>query len=441
VHCRLSKTVTAASAVLALIGAGAHAAHADDAPPAASTAPGAVGPGPTAAFIDEAYLRFLGRHAGADDIDRWSVEVHRDRRSAFTRALATSPEAVGADIDELYRTVLGREADPDGRSHWIRVVVGGARLEDVADGVYGSTEHFRRIGSTHHRYVDSLYEGILGRTPDDAGAREWTALLDGGRTDRAGVARAFHASLESRRSRVRDTYLDVLGREPDAGGLEHWSERLTALGALDLAALLAASPEFHVRATGLAPADVRVVPVGPGTAHPLTSSWHPGCPVHHDELVAVEFPHVTPAGSMTRGVLVVHRHVAGAVSEVVRTLHGTAFPLTSARPVDDFGGDDDRSMAADNSSAFNCRTVAGTTTWSQHAHGTAVDLNPVRNPYVRGETVEPPAGVDWTDRNDIRPGMVVEGGPVVAAFDRLGWGWGGRWTSAKDHQHFSTNGR
>jgi hypothetical protein len=98
-------------------------------------------------------------------------------------------------------------------------------------------------------------------------------------------------------------------------------------------------------------------------------------------------------------------------------------------------------MAADNTSAFNCRVVAGTTTWSQHAYGRAVDVNPVRNPYVRDGGVDPPGGAAYTDRSDVRPGMLVEAGAVVDAVDRIGWGWGGRWSSGRDLQHLSRTGR
>ena len=51
------------------------------------------------------------------------------------------------------------------------------------------------------------------------------------------------------------------------------------------------------------------------------------------------------------------------------------------------------------------------------------------------------AGIKYRDRTDVRPGMIVPHEVVVRVFRRIGWGWGGRWTSAKDYQHFSANGR
>jgi hypothetical protein len=436
----LVRIVVAFSLVAPVATAGTDPVAASPVSAADQTAPGSLGPGPTAAFVEAAHQLFLRRSATSSEIRWWSVSVHRDQRAAVTGALAISDEWAGKRVDDLYLQVFGRRADADGRAHWVDAIAGGLRLEDVAALLYGSDEFWQSVGRMRAAYVDALYLDLLGRAADDSGRAFWIDQLAAGMT-RTAVAAEFFASLESRRSRVAGRYHEVLHRDPDPAGLRYWVAQLLVLGDVQLAAQLAASAEFHQLATGVPPPTLQQVAVGPGTAYPLAHSWRPGCPVHHSLLVAVRFPHWTYSGGRTTGVLIVHRDVAGAVSEVVRTMYGTAFPLARARPVDDYGGDDDLSMAADNSSAFNCRTVAGTTTWSQHAYGTAVDLDPVRNPYVRGTTVEPPAGSAWLDRSDVRPGMLVEGSPVVGAFDRLGWGWGGRWQSSKDYQHFSTNGR
>jgi beta-lactamase class A len=80
--------------------------------------------------------------------------------------------------------------------------------------------------------------------------------------------------------------------------------------------------------------------------------------------------------------------------------------------------------------------VAGTARWSDHAYGTAIDINPVENPYVQRSRIDPPSGTAFLDRANVRPGMLVEGGAAVRAFDAVGWEWGGRW-SQPDHQHVS----
>jgi len=141
------------------------------------------------------------------------------------------------------------------------------------------------------------------------------------------------------------------------------------------------------------------------------------------------------------GSLVVAESVTDAVLQVFRTLHDQRFPIRRMEPVDVYGGDDDASMAADNTSGFNCRNAvsSGPPHWSNHAYGLAIDVNPIENPYLLGSQVLPPAGADYVDRSPYRPGMAVEGGVLVAAFEAVGWSWGGTWSSP-DYQHFSSTG-
>ncbi|MDZ7675684.1 MAG: M15 family metallopeptidase [Acidimicrobiales bacterium] len=99
-------------------------------------------------------------------------------------------------------------------------------------------------------------------------------------------------------------------------------------------------------------------------------------------------------------------------------------------------------MAADNTSAFDCRTVVGTSTLSRHAPTAGRSIStPWRTPTSAGSSVDPPAGRAYTNRSDRRPGMVLSGDPVVSVFAAIGWEWGGDWSSAKDYQHFSLTGR
>jgi hypothetical protein len=129
------------------------------------------------------------------------------------------------------------------------------------------------------------------------------------------------------------------------------------------------------------------------------------------------------------------------VLAVLRKLYAARFPIRRMVGVEVYKGSDDRSMAADNTSGFNCRRVYPGGPWSEHAYGKAIDVNPVENPYVHGGLVEPPSGRAFLDRTRRRPGMAVRSGVLVRTFDQAGWHWGGRWQSSKDYQHFSTTGR
>jgi D-alanyl-D-alanine carboxypeptidase len=177
------------------------------------------------------------------------------------------------------------------------------------------------------------------------------------------------------------------------------------------------------------------------TAGDLPYSWRPGCPVGPTRLRMIQLRHWDFRGRSRVGILVVNASEVRDVVAVFRRLYAARFPIRRMLGVEVYRGSDDRSMAADNTSGFNCRRVPGTMSWSEHAYGRAIDVNTVENPYVHGGLVEPPAGRAYLDRSRRRPGMATERGVLVRAFDAVGWHWGGRWRSAKDYQHFSTSGR
>ena len=171
-------------------------------------------------------------------------------------------------------------------------------------------------------------------------------------------------------------------------------------------------------------------------------SWRRGCPVPLGDLRLVELRHWTFHRDVRGGRLVVHEGAVDDITRALRRLFEHRFPIRRMRLVDTYGASDRRSMRADNTSAFNCRLIAGRPgVWSQHAFGRAIDINPVENPYVSGDHVSPPAGRRFADRSRDAKGMIKRRGPVVRAFRAVGWGWGGRWNGARDYQHFSADGR
>jgi hypothetical protein len=170
----------------------------------------------------------------------------------------------------------------------------------------------------------------------------------------------------------------------------------------------------------------------------LRHSYRAGCPVGPAQLRTVHVSYWDFAGKAQTGAIVVARTSAEAILTVFRKLWTARFPIRRLRPVSEYRGSDDVSMEADNTSGFNCRFVGGTTRWSMHAYGEAIDVNTVENPYVRGSTVSPPAGRAYLDRSRYRKGMAVRGGVLVRAFASVGWKWG---AAFGDYQHFSTTGR
>jgi hypothetical protein len=180
-------------------------------------------------------------------------------------------------------------------------------------------------------------------------------------------------------------------------------------------------------------------PVGdPIRARMKSCSWRddPRCP-SFDDLAYLELDHITFDGTTARGELVVAAPIAARTVDLFRRLYQLGFPIRQMKLVDDYNASDDASMSADNSSAFNFRVIAGTNLLSQHALGRAIDINPVENPWRRPDKLLPPEGQEFADRTRVRPGMIVRPGPVVAAFDELGWEWGGDWRHAFDDHHIA----
>jgi hypothetical protein len=137
-----------------------------------------------------------------------------------------------------------------------------------------------------------------------------------------------------------------------------------------------------------------------------------------------------------QGELVVHVDLTGKIVRIFQKLYAAHFPIRKMVRVDAYGGSDDRSMADDNTSMFNCRNAYGSTKWSWHAFGKAIDLNTVENPYLPGKVVLPAAGAAYLDRSNVRPGMVVSGDVAIRAFLAEGFRWGGSWKTGTDYQHF-----
>ncbi|NYG55984.1 CapA family protein [Nocardioides perillae] len=208
--------------------------------------------------------------------------------------------------------------------------------------------------------------------------------------------------------------------------------------ARDRRALAASAPQ----PAGLPAYSSRIAPITAATARRMRSSHDPAtCPTPLRDLRLLTMSYVDFAGRARTGEMVVHREVARDVVSVFADLYAARWPLRRMVLVDEYAGSDDRSMAADNTSGYNCRRVAGQTSWSDHAYGKAVDLNPVENPYVTPGGVLPPAGrrfvdVDRSPGARVPRGVIRRGDVVTRAFARIGWEWGGAW-AAPDYQHFS----
>jgi hypothetical protein len=212
---------------------------------------------------------------------------------------------------------------------------------------------------------------------------------------------------------------------------------MTRLLVVPLAVL--AAQGFHVSARPL-PADVRAQVLQSG-------NWHRGCPVPLSGLRLLTVSYWGFDGRAHTGRLVVNEHAVGPLRTVFRRLFELRFPIRHMRLADEYGPKASRPSDGDVTASFECRQAVpspctggtGTGSWSEHAYGEAIDLNPVENPYVGCGTTRDRSALSYLDRSRVRRGMVTPA--VVEAFRSVGWGWGGAWVgSTKDYMHFSATG-
>ena len=169
-------------------------------------------------------------------------------------------------------------------------------------------------------------------------------------------------------------------------------------------------------------------------------TYRSGCPVGPARLRRVRMPYYDWSGVPRWGDLIVRTSAADDMRRVFKRAFSARFNIRQIRPVDVWRGSDIQAMAADNTSAFNCRKVTGNPyRLSQHSYGNAIDINTRENPYVTSSRVYPAGSETYLNRRKVRKGMIVASGPIARAMRAEGWPWGARW-SHPDYQHFSSNG-
>lgn len=183
--------------------------------------------------------------------------------------------------------------------------------------------------------------------------------------------------------------------------------------------------------------------------------WNRNCPVLIQRLVLLKLSYVDFKDTENHdGQMVVFDVVADDVINIFKILYKQRFPINSIRLMNDFDGDDNKSLQANNTSCFNCRQIMNSDTYSIHSYGMAIDINPLQNPcldteYKHGKKaidVLPPDGMKYMNRNKIRPGMVesvidnMTGATVTDLFAQNGFNiWGGQWNFPIDLHHFQVS--
>ncbi|SDL01870.1 M15 family metallopeptidase [Natronincola ferrireducens] len=165
-------------------------------------------------------------------------------------------------------------------------------------------------------------------------------------------------------------------------------------------------------------------------------SWREEAPIGLEDLSYLTVTYWDFDGQQQKGELIVHRKIAEEVVDIFEELYEERFPIAKVRLIDEYDADDNRSMEDNNTYGFCFRVIEGTQNISKHGYGVAIDINPIQNPYIRGDIVLPLAGKDYVNREDVGKGMIIKGDPCYNAFISRGWTWGGEWKTIKDYHHF-----
>lgn len=160
-----------------------------------------------------------------------------------------------------------------------------------------------------------------------------------------------------------------------------------------------------------------------------------------EELSYVRVLHRGFDGTTRIGELIVNSALKEDIIDIMRELFKADYPIEQMVLIDVYGADDNLSMTANNTSAFNYRTVSGTRKLSNHSYGRAIDINPLYNPYIRTASdgsilCEPENGASYINRNEDFAHKIDHSDLCYQLFKEHGFTWGGDWRSVKDYQHF-----
>lgn len=165
-------------------------------------------------------------------------------------------------------------------------------------------------------------------------------------------------------------------------------------------------------------------------------TYHPNEQISVSDLAYLEVLHYNFDGTVSKGELICNKKLSKDLLRILKELYDEKYPIEKIRLADEYGGDDDKIMADNNSSCFNYRVIANTNVISLHGLGRAIDINPLYNPYIVGEKIMPENAAPYADRTKAFEHKIDENDKCYKIFKAHGWLWGGDWVNSKDYQHF-----
>lgn len=368
-------------------------------------------------FEDIGYYAISGKVSGADKGTKVGIywyDPHHKKwvRSTSTTTTATGSYAVKQNVGHAaviaFRATIGGAPGQKGTVTSPRVLVTVAnsyvrqsppvaKIDALKNPVVSGYVYPARAGVSVHvqvRRSDKVYRLAVGATTDAAGRYRATLAYGRGRLATYSVRSVYAAA-----NRPRWEYSSTAR-----------ISRVKVLNAV-------------VRRT---------------TRAEVAKTYRSGCPVGPSKLRTITMNSVDFDHSMHRGVLIVRSTLVQKMTRSFQEALATDYPIAKMRNPDEYGGNDPRQMAADNTSGFNCRKVVGNPyAQSPHSYGIAIDVNPVQNPFRdRNGRWWPSNGKGYIDRTPRRFGMLTYRSHLTTQLRHEGYFWGGRWSPGRDYQHF-----
>jgi len=152
-----------------------------------------------------------------------------------------------------------------------------------------------------------------------------------------------------------------------------------------------------------------------------------------DQLKLISVRYYSTDHKIHQGQVLTNIKIADKLELMFKFMLNERFPIAHAIPVVNYNWDDEVSMEANNTYSFCYRDVS----FSKHARGMAIDINPYFNPVRWKEGYEnrlnKPVGAHF---DPSIPGTFYKQHPVVLEFMKLGFYWGHNFSTKHDDHHF-----
>ncbi len=165
-------------------------------------------------------------------------------------------------------------------------------------------------------------------------------------------------------------------------------------------------------------------------------SWTENAPISIESLSHITVTYWDFDNKSHLGELIVNASVGEDIKDIFKELYDAKYPIDKIKLIDEYDANDEASMKDNNTSAFCFRAQTSSSKLSLHSYGLAIDINPLQNPYTKGDIIQPGNAIEYVDRSTYKKGMILKDDPCYKAFISRGWTWGGEWKGVKDYQHF-----